>query len=450
MMVDKLLASLPENPSLLAVPVNSHSQRDQVLQELTRKSEDLQHIVWDFRIHPSPILKEQLAAFLEEVEEDFWVNSSSAMLHLINMESAFFKEITEDQPSLWEQQSEGWPNFLSILPCTVCLWAYHESIRTLSQAPKAIADAIILIEEASPFSLAEDEGYIKAEKDIEASEAKEEVALKQHEAGILCSQAREWQRSLIHYVQSSALWEELEDPQVCRAYNNIASVYHLFGDLETAASYYEKTLEIEITVNNQVSHARAEAQMGHLLSETDSEEAMNHYSEAIKLFEEVAEEELQAEDYLELANIQIYISEFDEAINYLRTATSKFTADDNKQGLITSLQKLASIYEYKGRLALATKCFKNIAILMENINEEEGEMRYGHETLANAFQQVASLELKQKNLDPEIEALEKALSYAEEVDSPFLLASVEDSLSSAKKKKEKGSSFFGSMFSKKS
>ena len=87
---------------------------------------------------------------------------------------------------------------------------------------------------------------------------------------------------------------------------------------------------------------------------------------------------------------------------------------------------------------------------METINEEEGQMRYGHETLANAFQQVASLELKQKNLDPEIEALEKALSYAQEIDSPFLTASVEDSLASAKKKKEKGSSFFGSMFGKKS
>lgn len=449
-MVEKLLASLPEHPSLLAIPVHSHSQRDQSLQELTRKSEDVQHIVWDFRIHPSPILKEQLEALLEEVEGDFFENPSSAMLHLINMESAFFKEITEDEPSLWEQQAASWPALLSLLPCTVCLWAYHESIRTLSEAPKAVADSISIIEEASPFSLATDEHYLQAEKDIQAAGDKETTALKQHEAGILCSQAREWRKSLSHYAKSSTLWQELEDPQVCRAYNNIASVYHLFGDLETAATYYEKTIEVEITETNQISHARAEAQMGHLLSENASGEAMDHYSEAINLFEEVAEEELQAEDYLELANIQIYISEFDDAIDYLRTATSKFKEDDNKQGLITSLQKLASIYEYKGKLVLATKCFRNIAILMETINEEEGQMRYGHETLANAFQQVASLELKQKNLDPEIEALEKALSYAQEIDSPFLTASVEDSLASAKKKKEKGSSFFGSMFGKKS
>lgn len=449
-MVDKLLASLPENPSLLAVPVNSHSQRDQFLQELTRKTENVQHIIWDFRIHPSPILKEQLTALLEEVEDDFFENPSTVLLHLINMESAFFKEITEDQSPLWEQQLADWPALLSILPCTVCLWAYHESIRTLSEAPKAIADSTILIEKPAPFSLGENEDYLQAEKDIQTAEGKEALALKQHEAGILCSQAREWRSSLTHYAQSSALWKEVDDPQVCRAYNNIASVYHLFGDLETAATYYEKTIAVEITENNQISHARAEAQLGHLLSETDSEEAMNHYSEAINLFGEVAEEELQAEDYLELANIQIYISEFDDAIDYLRTATSKFKEDDNKQGLITSLQKLASIYEYKGKLALATKCFRNIAILMETINEEEGEMPYGHETLANAFQQVASLELKQKNLEPEIEALEKALAYAQKVDSPFLMASVEDSLSSAKKKNEKGSSFFGSMFSKKS
>ncbi|MEM7514836.1 MAG: tetratricopeptide repeat protein, partial [Bacteroidota bacterium] len=296
MMVDKLLTSLPENPGLLAVPVNSHSQRDQFLQELTRKTENVQHIIWDFRIHPSPILKEQLAALLEEVEEDFFENPSTVLLHLINMESAFFKEITEDQPPLWEQQLADWPALLGSLPCTVCLWAYHESIRTLSQAPKAVLDAIHLINEPAPFRLKEDEGYVQSEKDIKAAEGKEELALKQHEAGILCSQVREWRRSLTHYAQSSTLWQELEDPQVCRAYNNIASVYHLFGDLETAATYYEKTLEVEITENNQASHARAEAQLGHLLSETDSGEAMNHYSEAINLFEEVSEEELQAED----------------------------------------------------------------------------------------------------------------------------------------------------------
>ncbi|MEM9936177.1 MAG: tetratricopeptide repeat protein [Bacteroidota bacterium] len=455
MLVEKLLESLSDvtAPALLAVPIATFSERDQCIQSLSRKTDTLQHILWDFSAYDSHSLSEQLAGILAEAPEDLFATPEAVILHLINTESIFFQEISEKGPSFWELQETEWESFYKNLPCPTFLWAQHGSLRTLSQAASTITSAIQLVEAPQPFSLTESPSYQEALSAIQEVTKKEdpaELALQQHEAGVQCAGALEWHKALHHFSLAAPIWAELEDPQVCRSYNNIAGIYHLHGELDLAASYYQKTLSIAEEEGNSLSHAQAGVQLGHILAEVDSETAMEHYAAALAKFEDAEEEQLQAEDYLEMANIQIYISEFDEAVTYLRAATAAFTTVNNKQGLINSLRKLASIYEYKGKLELATKCYKNIAKLMEASNEAGDKVGYGAEVIANTYQQVASLELKQKNVEAEFEAIEKALAYAQQAESPFLIASLEDSLASVQKKKEKKSSFLGSFFNKKS
>jgi len=129
------------------------------------------------------------------------------------------------------------------------------------------------------------------EKAIQAAQEVENIQLRARaylRIGYIRAQLSEWDASEEAYKQSLELFEQLGDKEISRVYYNMGWNYFHRGDLEKAAEYYDKALDIAQEFQYAEVIARANAGLGAISgARGDLDQAVAYYHRVISRFEQV-------------------------------------------------------------------------------------------------------------------------------------------------------------------
>jgi tetratricopeptide (TPR) repeat protein/DNA-binding XRE family transcriptional regulator len=126
---------------------------------------------------------------------------------------------------------------------------------------------------------------------------------------------QDWQAAIDTYEQAIAAADVVQDLQrLSLIYSGLSTAYQEIGQLDQAGRLAQRALNIHQTLNDQLSLARSENNLGVLLVRAgDVYGAKTHLERALSLFEESAVETSKANVFLSLAELALAKHELAEA-----------------------------------------------------------------------------------------------------------------------------------------
>ncbi len=255
-----------------------------------------------------------------------------------------------------------------------------------------------------------------------------------------------YDKALKAFAEAVSLFDKTKDTlTVSKAYNGMAQVEMLKGNLYNAIKNLEKTIEYKKLANDKRGEGIAYNTLGNVYFQLgNNEKAIKNYEAALKIFDEINFIPGKATVYNEIGvvydNMANYenIENFREAENYYKKAIELFRQiNDSIQIALTTQNigiihsQLFSLYNSKNKKTesakefnIAKKHFKESYIILK----KHGAINKIPDVLIN----LAALYMGKKNYDESIKYLNTALEYKNQTDLPaYMLANIYYYLASA-------------------
>ena len=196
--------------------------------------------------------------------------------------------------------------------------------------------------------------------------------------------------------------------------NNLGNISKEQGNFVKAIDYYTTSLRIDEKLNNQSEIASCLNNIGILYAnENEYKLAINYYKRSINIRRKIKDYKGLASPMNNLGNIYEYQKQYYKAIKYYRISYELEKKFKNKLGELTSLINIASVYKQIGDVDLnnSIQLYQKSEDLTKDVINS---LKYlGNNNLtAFSYINLASLDLKQKQIDNSIKNGEIALNIA--------------------------------------
>ena len=196
--------------------------------------------------------------------------------------------------------------------------------------------------------------------------------------------------------------------------NNLGNISKEQGNFVKAIDYYTTSLRIDEKLNNQSEIASCLNNIGILYAnENEYKLAINYYKRSINIRRKIKDYKGLASPMNNLGNIYEYQKQYYKAIKYYRISYELEKKFNNKLGELTSLINIASVYKQIGDIDLknSIQLYQKAEYLTKDVINS---LKYlGNNNLtAFSYINLASIDLKQKQIDNSIKNGEIALKIA--------------------------------------
>jgi tetratricopeptide (TPR) repeat protein len=161
---------------------------------------------------------------------------------------------------------------------------------------------------------------------------------------------QDWQSAIDCFEQATAAGDVVMDlRRLSLLYGELSRAYQELGQLSQAAQYANRALTIYETLNDRLSLARSENNLGLLhFKRGDANQALEHVSRSLHLFEEAGVEVGRANVLLSLCELSLAQADFDKAQRYASEAAAVAARSSEPANV-------AEAHVWLGRVAAAQK-----------------------------------------------------------------------------------------------
>ncbi|MEW4924628.1 tetratricopeptide repeat protein [Algibacter sp. 2305UL17-15] len=187
------------------------------------------------------------------------------------------------------------------------------------------------------------------------------------------------------------------------------------SNYEQALLHYSEALQLYENIDFKKGIADCYNAMGITFkNKGELRKAVSYYEKSIIIKEEIGGDDLSA-SLLNLGASYDVLGDFDKAISYLKKALSIAKANKNEQRVAYSLNNLGTVYLNQGNYPLALEHFKESLYIDEKLGDSLG--------IANHLANIGRVYKTQKHYDKAMKYYEKALEMDKRIDNKRGIAS---------------------------
>jgi tetratricopeptide (TPR) repeat protein len=178
---------------------------------------------------------------------------------------------------------------------------------------------------------------------------------------------QEWSKAIGYYSQAIEVAGEVKDlSRRGKMYSDLGGAYEHLGDLMRAREYSQKAITIHELLNDRLSVARAQNNLGLVLVRQGyREQAREHLDSSLRIFEETGVELGKSHVLLSLAELEIDGDDPDAARRRLEEARALAERSNEKGSLSKAHELLGRVAESLGEGALADREFGTAISILE-------------------------------------------------------------------------------------
>ncbi len=212
--------------------------------------------------------------------------------------------------------------------------------------------------------------------------------------------------------------------EICRLLSHRGAALTRLGKYDEAKEIFFEELERAEELDEKSLLAQAYHDLGLMeRGEVNPEDCIHYLESAIKIREEMLEEQDSAEERFDLSRsynnlgvIYLDLRELEKAIPNFKRVLDLNKKTNNKQLKELSLQNLSLIYRYKGELEKSENIIEKLFEIYEIVEDRHG--------LLLAKNTIGKIALERGNLEHALGYLEDSLEIAEESDIKFRIVEV--------------------------
>lgn len=220
----------------------------------------------------------------------------------------------------------------------------------------------------------------------------------------------DFNKSLLHYIQSYKISQGNSYKNMANAVKNIGIIYYYLGDLDKSRDFYAKALKLFELINDKEGMASCLGNIGLIYNyQGNYPNALQYYLKALKLQELTGNKNGISNVNIYIGSIYIGMKDYKNALPYLLKASQ--IADDAglKKVASSAYNNIGIVYDDTGDLPKAMEYFKK----SNNLSKEINDIRGNASTLAN----IGIVYRRQGEYNKAIDCFLKALAMEEELDN---------------------------------
>src|SRR5262249_11132716 len=231
-----------------------------------------------------------------------------------------------------------------------------------------------------------------------------------------------WEESVKRYEEAIALYSaQSRSYRLGLAYMNLGGVLARVGKVEDARTALERAIRIMLKYRDEFSLAVARVDVALALNAMGEYETSLRYLQfAHDTFEQMGHDVYKLLSLTKIAEVLIYLKEYDRAGNYIARALEMYVA--------TRSMQVAYLFELKGRLAIARgeldKAEKPLRASIEMADQSGSRVQ-----IAESRRTLGKLYLLQRHQSKAVEELRLALEEAEKLGARLLELEIKSLLS---------------------
>jgi tetratricopeptide (TPR) repeat protein len=217
----------------------------------------------------------------------------------------------------------------------------------------------------------------------------------------------------VHYLdnQHRRLLDVLDPHETAVVLHNFAYLLQSRGDYEQALGYYQRALKINEELGDQDSVASSLHQIGIIQQlRGDYEQALQYYQRSLKIKEELGNREGVANSLGQIGVIQQLRGEYQQAFEYYQSALKIDEELGNRAGMASSLHQIGTIQQERGDYEQAQEYYQQSLKIEEELGNRLG--------VASSLGQIGRLLTEIGRYAEALDHLLPALSTFLELQSP--------------------------------
>jgi tetratricopeptide (TPR) repeat protein len=182
-----------------------------------------------------------------------------------------------------------------------------------------------------------------------------------------------WSKAIDFYSQAIEVAGEMRDlSRLGKMYSDLGGAYEHLGDLARARTYSMKAITIHEILNDRLSVARAENNLGLvLIRQGDLDQARDHLDSSLRIFEEAGVELGKSAILLSLAELELSCNDPEGARRHLEDARNLSDRNNESGSVALTHQLLGGVAELRRDQALADWEFGQAISVLERAGLQE-------------------------------------------------------------------------------
>lgn len=191
--------------------------------------------------------------------------------------------------------------------------------------------------------------------------------------GLLYWQISHYDSALVYYNKAIEVASALNDSiRLGRLLNNIGVIYWQWTLYDKAIENYLKSLDIRYAIKDSLGVGRLLNNIGlTFLQIENNEKAMNYFNQALKLSEDMNNEELKGYSYFNIASIHVRNKAYSKALETYKKSRAHYRRAEVYSGdLLTSIQ-IGEIFNLVGKPDSAMAYLENALMIGKELNNQK-------------------------------------------------------------------------------
>jgi tetratricopeptide (TPR) repeat protein len=247
--------------------------------------------------------------------------------------------------------------------------------------------------------------------------------------GYVADEQGDMQKALEYYNKSLNIQEAIHDNLgLAQSLINIGSIYESFGDITKTLEYYHKSLKVREDIHDESGVAVCLNNIGLVyFKQKFYPKASTSYFKALKILEKINDVAIKA---IVLSNIGLVYKEqqnYESALNYFQRARLLQENIHDEFNLFATLNNIGTVYEKQQNYTLALESFNKNLKLSETLNYKKG--------IAVSLYNISDVSFKTGNLTEAQTKGQLSLQLFQELGFPDYISNVSHLLSEIYDKK---------------
>lgn len=159
-----------------------------------------------------------------------------------------------------------------------------------------------------------------------------------------------------------------DDYYLSQAYRDLGYLYLLKKEYEKAEDYYHRALEIAQGLEDPFGIAQAKGNLGQLDDLNGRyERALQQHQQALSLFQQMGDQFSTAQTFLEIANAQLGLKQYSEALDHIRSGEAIIKTLDSPTSMNEVYKAYAKYYKATDQPALALEAFEAHTVIKDSL-----------------------------------------------------------------------------------
>lgn len=186
--------------------------------------------------------------------------------------------------------------------------------------------------------------------------------------------------------------------------------YETFGDLVQSRIYYRKAQDLFIRIGNLFGSSELSSVIGKISLELgETEVALTHFNEGLKISKESKDLYSLAYTYENLGDLCFYKQEYNQSLDNYQKSLANLNKVGIKHVVASVYEKLGKLYARQGKIDLAESYFSNALKINRKIRSKAGE--------ASTLYNLAINDRSKNNINSSLEKITESLRVTELLNS---------------------------------